>query len=176
MLCQRCKNCEAVFHFTDITNNVQTELHLCNKCAGDISFESNLQNNTLYLKTMFSLIKDNDIELDDFETKTICLNCGLTDMEFNLDRKPGCPSCYKYFKSIIDTISENKKPHKYRKIPHNYVEVMAFRDDLSDRNIGKSNSVKPVDLEEELRIAVNEERYEDAAVLRDKIKEVSNIE
>ena len=62
MLCERCKNYEAAFHFTDISNNVQTELHLCNKCAGDINFEKRLQIDSLYLKTMFSLIKDNELE------------------------------------------------------------------------------------------------------------------
>ncbi|MBN2040934.1 MAG: UvrB/UvrC motif-containing protein [Spirochaetes bacterium] len=176
MLCERCKTYEAVFHFTDITNNVQTEIHLCNKCAGDITFENKQQNDSLYLKTMFSMIKEKYLEMNQNETGTMCLNCGLTDMEFSLDQKPGCPSCYKYFKVLIESLSGiNTIPYSGKK-PHNYVEVMAYRDDLSDKKNNMNEPLKDVDLEEQLRIAVSEERYEDAAVLRDRIKGVSTIE
>ena len=170
MLCERCKNYDAVFHFNNVSNNVQTELHLCNKCAGDINFETRDHKDPLYLKTMFSPINNDD--LNNNENRIICMNCGLTDMEFTLYQKPGCPSCYKYFKSIISTLSKTgKQIRQSGKRPHNYIEVIAFRDDLSDQNKGRNLFAKHFDLEEELRIAVIEERYEDAAVLRDKIKE-----
>ena len=35
MLCQECKKNPATVHVTKIVNNIKTELHLCQSCAGE---------------------------------------------------------------------------------------------------------------------------------------------
>lgn len=175
MLCERCDNFEATFHLTEISNNVQNELHLCSRCAKNINFNSDITGNLITLRSLSAIIADDAINN---ENNTMCLKCGLTDVELTLNGRPGCPSCYKYFKSILETISGNNNKKKYSgKKPFNYVEVM---DSLGTtpilNSINTESLMSKQEMEEELKVAVIEERYEDAAKLRDKIKEVNSFE
>ncbi len=165
MLCEKCNNSEAFIHFTESSDNIRSEFQFCMKCAKNIKINPQQQNN------LFSETNDDSlIGLDGI----ICLNCGLTTRELIYDGRPGCPSCYKYFNSVFNTIPENNNIKKYSgKKPINYIEVFDSQGDIPKINnscIELSDS--KTKLEEELKRAVIEERYEDAAKLRDKIKEV----
>ncbi len=176
MLCERCKNSEATFHITEITNYVQKELHLCTRCLNEIKIDTQLKYNVMSLKGIFPFEDVENIKTG--SKNVVCLNCGLTDVELSLERRPGCPNCYRYFKSALYPLSGSGNARKYSgKRPLNYIEVMSFPNDaavLNNSNVGTPET--KAELKEALRIAVEEERYEDAAVFRDKIKEVGSIE
>jgi protein arginine kinase activator len=169
MLCEKCDNSEVLFHLAEISNDIQSELHFCMKCAKNLKINSKWQVNS------FSSIKNNSLG---GETAIACLNCGLTTEELIYDGRPGCPSCYKYFNSVFNSISENNNIKKFSgKKPVNYIEIFDFLDTppaLKNLNIELLDS--KVKLEEELKKAISEERYEEAAILRDKIKEVIESE
>ena len=97
-----------------------------------------------------------------------CDNCNMTYDEFVNKGKFGCPKCYDTFSSKIDSIL--KRLHGSNR----YIGKKA----LNSKNI---NVIKEEKLEErkenteleklqnDLKKAIAEERYEAAAVLRDKI-------
>ncbi|MBN2401482.1 MAG: UvrB/UvrC motif-containing protein [Spirochaetes bacterium] len=167
MLCDNCDNSDAVFHFTDFSNDSRNEIHLCMNCAKNIKLNSLHQND-------MQLIKEN--ERTNGEGGIICINCGLTTKELIYSGRPGCPSCYKYFNSVFNTISANNIKKYSGKKPSNYIEIMDIGHvpALNESQIGLSNS--EAHLDEELKRAVIEERYEDAAKLRDKLIEVRKSE
>ncbi len=175
MFCDECENSEAIFHFTEIANNNQSELHLCMRCAKNIDLNSNIQNHTVSLTNMFSFLCDESIIIE--ESGTVCPNCGLSVAELSWEGRPGCPDCYKYFRSLFNKLfSGNNIKNKYSgKIPVNYIEIMNNQNPALNNN--KSDHIYSSSvLEEELKKAVLEERYEDAAVLRDRIKDVKTVE
>jgi len=110
------------------------------------------------------------------ESDCVCPDCGLTGIEISWDMRPGCPTCYKYFNSILAHNYANSPAGKYSgKRPVNYIEVMEHGSTMIPAN--KVTLKKELtELEEDMRMAVLEERYEDAAVLRDRIKEVKRVE
>jgi protein arginine kinase activator len=169
MLCEKCDNCEALFHLTEISNDIQSELHFCMKCAKNLKINSNWQDNS------FSSINNNSLS---GESGIACLNCGLTTKELIYDGRPGCPSCYKYFNSVFNSISENNNIRKFSgKKPSNYIEIFNFQDTTPALNKSYIELLdSKVKLEDELKRAIIEERYEEAAILRDKIKEVIESE
>jgi protein arginine kinase activator len=169
MLCEKCDNPEALFYLTEISNDIQSELYFCMKCAKNLKVNSKWENNS------FSSIDNNTLS---GENGITCLNCGLTTGELIYDGRPGCPSCYKYFNSVFNSISENNNIKKFSgKKPLHYIEIFEFKDTtlLLHHNFVESLDSK-AKLEEELKRSIIEERYEEAAILRDKIKEVLKSE
>jgi protein arginine kinase activator len=164
MLCEKCNNSEALSHLTEISNDIQSELYFCIKCSKNMHI--NRQQNIL-----FSVNSDNK---SDNDVNIKCINCGLTTTELIYDGRPGCPSCYKYFQSFFRQFYEISKTKKYNgKKPANYVEISEDQNNISEINKNYFDSLDSNGkLENELKTAVLEERYEDAAIIRDKLKEV----
>jgi protein arginine kinase activator len=176
MFCEECDNSEATFHFTEISDNNQNELHLCMNCAKNINLnpDSNTHDHPLSLTTMLSFLNDETVEN---ETSATCPECGLTGVELSWHGRPGCPGCYKYFKTMLTKlVSGNKRMNKYSgKRPVNFLEIMTDIKILArDENYKSINS--SAELAEELNKAVFEERYEEAAKLRDRIREVETVD
>jgi protein arginine kinase activator len=171
MFCEECDNSEATFHFTEISDDNQNEFHLCLNCAKNISINANSHDHPLSLTTMLSFLNDDPVES---ETTAACPDCGLTGVELNWHGRPGCPSCYRHFRTTLGRLVRgNSNSGKYSgKRPESFVEIMSDMPP-ADFNFKLSKSI--LELEDELKKAVNEERYETAAVLRDKIREVTAV-
>ncbi|MFH0975443.1 MAG: UvrB/UvrC motif-containing protein [Spirochaetota bacterium] len=170
MLCDNCDNSEATLHLTEISNKIQSELHLCLKCAKNMQISPDNQGNSVSLHSMFSFIDNESVNED---VTGACPQCGLTAAQLCSDGQPGCPSCYNFFKNILGSSSTGREKKKYTgKKPIFFVEIY---EDSKACSIGNNKQLKELEtlgeLEEELNGAVTEERYEYAAVLRDKIKE-----
>ncbi len=169
MLCEKCDNSDVLYHLAEVPDDIQNEMYFCMKC------KKNLQINQTQPNNAFSPI-GNDESVPDLGIK--CTNCGLTTSELIYDGRPGCPSCYKYFNSVFGSIPENGNVKKYTgKKPSNYVEILNNKNAIPEINKNYFDLLESkYKLEKELKMAVIEERYEDAAILRDKIKEVIESE
>ena len=112
------------------------------------------------MNTAISFIKKNTLKCD---------NCGLTYEEFIENGKFGCENCYEAFNEKINYLVKNlhgTSSHVARKpkyLKENNMEI--------NKEETKENS-KIEKLKKELNQAVKEERYEDAAKIRDQIKEI----
>lgn len=198
MLCENCGENEANIKYTQIINGVKKEIHLCDKCANvlgidDISFDMPISFSN-FIGDIFNDYEDTAFLSSNINNSLICKKCGLSYDEFLKQGKFGCNECYEVFKNKIDPVLKNIHGVN-RHIGRNseYLENKYSGEDKKEKNnktikndINKENpdiikdnekDNKKKDLEElknKLKQAINEEKYEDAAKIRDKIKELEN--
>ena len=190
MLCQNCGENEANVRYTQIVNGVKKEMSLCEKCSkklgiGDMDFNMPI-NFSSFLGNFFEEEKE---ILPSFmkQEKMVCNKCGMTYEDFINSGKFGCENCYEIFSNKIDPILKNihgGNRHIGRgKVAINNNVGVDNKDTTKNINIDKhiekkNNTVayaKDNELEKlkkDLKQAIQEERYEDAAKLRDEIKKL----
>ncbi len=161
MLCDKCKQRPACVHITKIINNQKTEQHLCDICAAE-SGDAMLTAESMFsvqdfLKGMFS----SGIVPQQKEHNYECENCGLSYNDFSRVGKFGCSECYKYFGDQVTPLI--RRIHGTRghtgKVPKKAGGMLVVKQQLAQ-------------LREELTRCINNEEYEQAAVIRDRIKEL----
>ena len=103
-----------------------------------------------------------------------CKSCGISFDDIVNTGKLGCPECYETFESRLDPILKriqgtNRHVGRLGKIGENKINI---ENDNEKENKNKEES-KLEKLEKNLKQAIKEERYEDAAKYRDEIKKLS---
>jgi protein arginine kinase activator len=170
MFCERCKNIEATIHLTEIIKDVKSELHLCENCAREIGLNSKLSNFSLSIPEMLSFL-DID-EVDEFVNGSVCKSCGMSFVDYSRESKLGCPDCYRYLgESLKSVIAGYHGAEKHTgKHPNNPVGITSV---TYEKPLVAANPKKSMEeLKNLLNRAVVDERYEEAAQLRDKIREM----
>lgn len=188
MLCQNCGENEANIRYTQIVNGVKKEINLCTDCAKTLGMES------LEMPISFnSFLGDffNDYAETDFlpnikANEAKCSNCGMTYREFINSGVFGCSECYNVFSSPIESLLKNlhgtskhvgrvpkaKTNNEENKIRSSINDNMDNKDNKTNKpQEEKDNKIKK--LERDLELAIKEERYEDAAKIRDELKEMN---
>jgi protein arginine kinase activator len=170
MFCERCKNIEATIHLTEIIKDVKSEVHLCENCAREIGLNSKLSNFSLSIPEMLSFLDVN--EVDGYATGSVCKSCGVSFMDYSRENKLGCPDCYQYLgESLASIIAGYHGATRHTgKHPNNPTGIAAETFTKAARVVNMRKSVE--ELKGMLSRAVFEERYEEAAALRDKIREM----
>lgn len=157
MVCEKCKQNYATTIVTKTVNGETTTTHMCVECAFKAGY-SNIFGN-------FSL----NHTMSEFDSKTAypqkkCSKCGATFEQLLSSGKIGCSKCYYTFKDeLLPTIQKiHGKELHVGKRPQNRVKVQ-----------------EPIDLLEELKQrldkAIEKQEFETAAVLRDEIKKMREI-
>lgn len=170
MLCDVCQKNEAKIYYTEIINGKKTEQHLCESCAAKHStFKaiSALSKDDLNLSGMlFGLLGnvEKEEEKEDIPVKA-CKKCGLTYEEFTKDGLFGCDECYKSFGKVINKNlrSIHGADTHTGKQPKGYVSE-------AKRLVNELPEIEKLSIQ--LQQAIEQEEYEEAAKLRDKIKEL----
>ena len=112
------------------------------------------------------------------EVKDItCKSCGLSFDDIVNNGRLGCPDCYDTFESRLDPIlkrmqGSNRHIGRLGEIPEKKVNVKKPVAKKA-KEPKKDEESKIEKLEKDLKEAVKEERYEDAAKIRDEIKKLS---
>lgn len=159
MKCEKCGINTATTHIKSIVNGVLREIHLCPVCAskqgyGDIS-------NMNFAGMLASMFGDNLQISNGFNDKK-CPQCKQTFSQIAKTGKVGCPECYKTFKSEL--LPYIKRVHgstvHVGKVPNSAPLIVK----------PKTPSIE--DLRLELNKLISEEKYEQAAVIRDEIKRI----
>jgi len=164
VLCQICGQREATFHLKEMINGEARELHLCEICAR----EKGLLNESFFMPD-FSL-SNLMTGLSGFEVPFIeekeerCSECGLTYEEIRKRGKIGCSSCYQTFREYIIPLLEriHGKGYHSGKAPR-------------EKRMADEKTEQVYKLRRELDKAVREERYEEAAKIRDEIRKLENL-
>lgn len=156
MLCDKCKLKEATFHKTVVINGDGYETHLCPDCVGETDWADFESWENDFMPNFFEPFENFGFPFLSYEEKK-CDKCKSTFKDFLRRGKLGCDKCYDTFESEIRDMLEN----------------MESPIDL-DLGIEEPKPSKLTQLENALRKAVEEERYEDAGELKkqiDKLKE-----
>lgn len=158
MYCDQCKKKPASVHITKIINNNKTQLQLCEDCAKDQQLSFGISS-TLGLHSLLSSFLDNDKMY--FSEAKKCKNCNLSYDKFAETGKLGCSECYSDFEGKLEPLLRRvhgSNSHK-GKVPRRMGGAIRVKKELEE-------------LREQLNRAIRNERYEDAANLRDRIKEI----
>lgn len=165
MLCQDCNKREAQIHLTQIINNEKTTVSLCRECAEARGFHSPLDNNPFPLAEILSgLAKTRSSgSRRDPDDDLACPGCGLTFEQFTRQGRFGCGACYGAFRSRLETIM--RKIHGASIHRGRNPEFAQFEGSEEAIPIREEER-----LERELIEAIQNEDFERAAELRDKLK------
>ncbi len=152
MLCDKCKKNNATVHITRIVNGVMQEEHLCSQCAGTAGQIFAPQ--PIGWQNLFGGFQN----MPEPE-QTRCPQCGMTYRDFRQKGKMGCPQCYRAFSGQVPKLLESihGSSHHRGKIPV--------------AGGGKTSMVGQLAAKkQQLEALVAQEKFEEAAVLRDEIK------
>ncbi|MFH0855551.1 MAG: UvrB/UvrC motif-containing protein [Candidatus Omnitrophota bacterium] len=159
MLCDICKKNGATVHLTEIVNDQMSELHLCEDCARQKSLAMEQQ---FGLNDLLAGMADSGKAEEESEATVSvkCPNCGLTYVDFKKIGRLGCGECYNAFSKYLapllkrihgSTQHTGKSPLKVTRVLKKEIDIQALRNRLQK--------------------AIAQEEFEEAAKIRDQIKE-----
>jgi len=166
MLCEKCNKNIATTHYKKITNNHVEELNLCEVCAYDggfgnmFSFSHAVPIDGILQKFLEAAVGASAAKNTAFQTS--CQGCGTKLDDFRKTGKFGCATCYSAFKAhLMPMFGKFQASVKnVGKIPKNSQNNLFITRELDN-------------MREELNLAIKNEEYEKAAILRDKIKNLT---
>ena len=163
MLCDNCKKREASVRYEENINGEKKKLNLCSLCSQKLGITS-----ANFMDNMLLSFFDEPLGLEYEKVKEDkCPICSYTFSDYLNTGLFGCPSCYNTFESKIEPILKKLHGKSYHiKEDNEKIEKSV--------NNTSGNTVNEVDkLKKELDLAIAKEEYEKAAVIRDKIKELT---
>ncbi len=161
MLCNICNKNPATVHLTEIIDGKMSELHICEECAHK---KSQAMEQQFGLSDLLAGMADFDKPHDStsvLAASVKCPSCGLTYADFKKIGRLGCGECYNTFKKYLgpllkrihgSTQHTGKSPLRGKKVSKNKTDVQELRSRLSR--------------------AIELEAFEEAAKIRDQIKEL----
>ncbi|MGB9749687.1 MAG: UvrB/UvrC motif-containing protein [Caldisericia bacterium] len=164
MLCDICKKREADIYITEFINSENKTLHICNICASKLGIkgilkELNIPFDENILKKLLELMPG---IVEEEKKEKVCPTCNTKFVDFEKSGFFGCPDCYKTFKDELRPILLN--------LHGNVKHIGKKKGEKFTIDTTFENEIKK--LRRELEYAIEEERYEDAAKIRDKINEL----
>lgn len=144
---------------TEIVDGGKVTHHLCKECAEKVAMA--IPEKKEKKPTKATRKKQRSKLTPSMEENLVCSGCGLTYNEFRNILRFGCEHCYDSFKdTLIPLLEDIHGSSKYKgQVP--------FRDKEKVQLL----KIKR-ELERKLREAVKAERFEEAAHLRDELKEL----
>ena len=177
MLCENCGKREANVRYSENINGVKKEIHVCEECSNELGIaeKMNFEMPHLDLSNFFENFLE-DFTSSEFmpllnEVKQIkCNSCGSSFDDIVSTGRYGCQNCYDVFEDKMDPILKklqgaNRHTGRIGKISDNKID---FNKNENKEEKNKINRIEK--LQEDLKQAIKEERYEDAAKIRDEIK------
>lgn len=171
MDCQECEQRAATLHFTQLINGKKIDTHLCDVCAKELGYvmhqeESYSLHNLLAGLFNFesNQLKTNQESDYKQEVELCCPKCDLKLTDFKRTGKFGCAECYHTFSKQIDPILRRVHGGNTK---HN--------GKIPKRQGDRLHIKKQVKLyQNELQQLIEREEFEEAAIIRDKIKEIKS--
>lgn len=170
MICQNCKNKKATTYIKEAINGQIKEVYLCEDCAGKMGVDA-----SFYFGGELSNFLSGFLGASGIKQNTeVCDVCGMNFSELSKGGKVGCASCYDKFKNKLlpviqkihgDSVHRGKRPGGSTLVVSKKNPTLA---------VSKISDVERKKLL--LKKAVEEQNFEDAAVLRDEIKELEQDE
>lgn len=170
MVCQQCGIRPATLHFTKVINGEKSERHLCEQCAkesgemfmipGSTGFSIN--NLLAGLLNMDSSLQESSTHAFSHSEVLQCPNCKLTYRQFAKFGRFGCAQCYATFEQSLT-------PFLKRLHGGNHVHIGKI-----PKRIGSNLHLKKELEKQKLKLKeyIAQEEFEQAAILRDEIREL----
>jgi protein arginine kinase activator len=157
MKCQKCTKA-ATLHITELVTEEQVEeLHLCEECAHKYLYSPQQQKQN----TKIGPLAQGDESDEPAMLNRECQVCGLKFVDFRNTGRLGCPHDYQAFREELTPLLENihGETRHCGKTPRRLPQTKQKESEL-------------VGLRKSLMQAVNKEAYEEAAKIRDRIRQL----
>lgn len=157
MKCQHCNENEASIELTQVVDGRKEILHICEVCAQKMKPSSPLVKNG-FMSGLLDTINNSGLQVNYIKT-TACSACGMTYGKYKELGQLGCYACYEAFGEKLNPLIRRihgsdrhtgKMPVKYRGTAKIQREVVRLKGQLDQ--------------------AIRREAFEEAAMLRDRIK------
>ena len=172
MICDFCKKNKATIHLIRVQNDNVEKVNICAECAGDFSFFSEDDFYKDLTKILYKIFKADEgqpngiQELKNLKNLEIrknrsCSFCGMDLKNIKKLGKMGCPNCYSEFKNILLPIIKaiHKNIEHKGKIPENTTGQIKLEKSIRD-------------LRNRLKREIFVENFEEAARIRDEIRQL----
>jgi len=152
MFCQICKKKSATVHYTELSDNKRLEIHVCQDCAGKQG---------LFFDTggFISEIASGSAGKEAGERR--CPGCGMSYPDFKSSGRLGCGRCYGVFEHNLGGLIR-----KIHGSARHTGKAPFLKEDVSGRQALIESH------RERIKNLIIEERFEEAAKLRDTIKKM----
>src|ERR1700757_5309529 len=160
MLCCICKEREATVHLTEIKGDKMQKVDLCEECAKHKGVNDPAGFSLADL--LLGLGASQEMEHAAGGTDVRCPKCGFTQADFKKAGRLGCADCYATFAEGLEGLL--KTMHKGTRHVGKVPQSLQLARDTSER-------VKT--LQKKLAKAVDDENFEQAALLRDELRQMS---
>lgn len=162
MLCQHCQEREANVHISKSSNGQIEELHLCEQCAQKVQGAQVLFQPGLILPDFLqALFGFSQMPAQPTQAEEACPRCGMTFSQITQAGKLGCSVCYETFESQLEPLVRriHGGGRHVGKIPMRKGAALREKVELSR-------------LKEQLKSLVEQECFEQAAIVRDQIRQL----
>ncbi|WP_152658528.1 UvrB/UvrC motif-containing protein [Oceanobacillus sp. CFH 90083] len=172
MECQECHERKATLHFKHIINGQETKVSLCEVCAKKKGYLTYPEEGYSLNDLLSGLFQKDGLNLNSAGAANSkqpkqpqelkCSSCGRTFSEFKTAGKFGCADCYASFGSKVEPIIRRVHAGNTRhtgRIPKRAGKYIQQKQLISS-------------YKGELKQLIEDEEFEKAAVLRDKIREL----
>ena len=159
MLCDLCGKNPATVHLTEIIDDQMKELHLCEDCAREKSAQMEQQ---FGLSDLLAGLTEFEKPAKELETEKLkCAACGLSYADFKKIGRVGCSECYVSFRKFLGPLLKRIHGSNYHagKSPAKLARVVKTKVDLGE-------------LRFKLQKAIEMEAFEEAARIRDQIRDL----
>nr|WP_244986970.1 UvrB/UvrC motif-containing protein [Oceanobacillus caeni] len=165
--CQECHKRPATLHFTQVINGKKTEISVCNVCAKEKGYVTYPEEEAYSLHNLLSGLFNFDTSKIDNPTlqkvKDLqCPQCKMTFAQFKQVGKFGCATCYETFSDKLDPIL--RRVHAGNTKHYGKIPKRAGNDIQMKRQLNHYKS--------QLQQLIENEAFEEAAKVRDQIKEL----
>jgi protein arginine kinase activator len=172
MKCTHCHDREANTHIKRIINGRKEEMYLCEDCAKELGVMDSFDFEPFTMDSFFgNLLGAGASALNSLAGIDRCTSCGSSFNDIINSGKVGCADCYtKFDDRLAPTIEKihGRTKHVGKHVTYTEEPEKSNSEKVNNPQTPQAN---PIDkLKEELKIAIKEQRFEDAAVIRDKIK------
>lgn len=158
-----CANCNkpATVHLTQIVNNQVKKLDFCDSCP----YQKGITDPEGF--SLAELLAQGPVPFGKGDgtptalTQVSCPSCGFKPEDFKKHHRFGCPDCYKALEPFVEPMVQNMQAGSKHagKVPARFHDRLHFQQQLDA-------------LQDALDTAIREERYEDAAKLRDDVRKL----
>lgn len=163
MKCTHCNKNEANTHIKKVINGQVEEMFLCEECAKELGVMDDFKFDPFTIDDYFGNLLNSGVSaFNSLVGVDRCSYCGSTLNDIISTGHLGCAHCYEKFEDrLAPTVQKLHSSTKHVGKTISYTEQ-------EDTQASKIDELKL-----QLKDAIAEQRFEDAAVLRDQIKELT---
>lgn len=159
MLCDQCKERDAVVHLTQIVNAEVTQVHLCEKCAAAKGIETTVSMPKHPLGDFLHAVQQQAAPVVGDQMR--CAYCQTSLRDFRASGRLGCAHCYTAFEGALREL--------LRRV-HGAARHRGREYEIPAPDTAPPSALELEALREQLQQAVATEEFELAAQLRDQIR------